>query len=131
MTECTYTKADEEIFQSEYRAAIQSAKQDIAELLVYDHNELEFWPKKDERVFMDRLLNAINLVREDLVKWAKGNDLVERLEKQINFREVENLIQDMWTGTGSNVDKRVVGDLLISIRSLPDELRGGKFDEPF
>jgi hypothetical protein len=130
MTECTYTKADEEIFQSEYRAAIQSAKQDIAELLVYDLNELEFWPKKDERVFMDRLLNAINLVREDLVKWAKGSDLFERLEKQINFREVENLIQDMWTGTGSNVDKRV-GDLLISIRSLPDELRGGKFDEPF
>ena len=126
----TYTQADEANFQSEWEAAKQSAKQDLAELLVYDLNELEFWPKKDERVFMDRLLNAINLVREDLVKWAKGNDLVERLEKQINFREVENLIQDMWTGTGSNVDKRV-GDLLISIRSLPDELRGGKFDEPF
>jgi len=59
------------------------------------------------------------------------NNAAEFVESRVNFSDVEHLINTMWTSTLSEPDMKKLGDLLISIRSLPDELRGGKFDEPF
>jgi len=129
----TYTQSESEYFQSEYDYAKRECKDRLIEFLELKRITLSNGVTLDKFGPADCnefVVRSLDLIRDDLLAWLRNdsqiNDAAEFVESRVNFTDVEHLINTMWTSALSEPEMKKLGDLLISIRRLPYELRGGK-----